>query len=100
MGRTSDADTRRGQDPEECIGGALGVERNCSGSSDIDARVQMGQRTMYAMMGSGAYGSSSVAPMVIAHLWKVFALQRMFMDWRRIVYGLKMFSGWNSCSVL
>ena len=44
----------------------------------------MGRRTMYAMMGAGAYGSSGVAPMVIAHLWKVFALPRM-------LYGLETY---------
>ena len=60
----------------------LGVDRNCSGSVDIDARV--GRRTMYAMMAAGAYGSSCVAPMVIAHLWKVFALPRM-------LYGLETY---------
>ena len=63
---------------------SLGVDRNCSGSVDIDARVQMGRRTMYAMMGAGAYGSSGVAPMVIARLWKVFALPRM-------LYGQKTY---------
>ena len=62
----------------------LGVDRSCSGSVDIDARVQMGRRTMYAMMGAGDYGSSCVAPMVIAHLWKVFALLRM-------LYGLETY---------
>ena len=62
----------------------LGVDRSCSGSVDIDARVQMGRRTMYAMMGAGAYGSSGVAPMVIAHLWRVFALPRM-------LYGLETY---------
>ena len=44
----------------------------------------MGQRTMYTMMGAGAYGSSGVAPVVIAHLWKVFALPRM-------LYGLETY---------
>ena len=62
----------------------LGVDRNCSGSVDIDARVQKGQRTMYVMMGAGVNGSSGVAPMVIAHLWKVFALLRM-------LYGLETY---------
>ena len=39
---------------------------------------------MYAMMGAGAYGSYGVAPMVIAHLCKVFALLRM-------LYRLEMY---------
>ena len=55
----------------------LGVDRNQAGTIDISARVQMGRRTMYAMMGAGAYGCSGVAPTVIAHLWRVFALRRM-----------------------
>ena len=48
----------------------------------------MGRRTMYAMMGAGAYGSSRVAPTVIAHLWKVFALPRM-------LYGLETYCLWT-----
>ncbi|MEW8547288.1 MAG: reverse transcriptase family protein, partial [Candidatus Thiodiazotropha sp.] len=63
----------------------LGVDRNHAGNVDIAARVQMGRRTMYAMMGAGAYGCSGVAPTVIAHLWKVFALPRM-------LYGLETYN--------
>ena len=62
----------------------LGVDRNHAGTVDISARVQMGRRTMYAMMGAGAYGCSGVAPTVIAHLWRVFALSRM-------LYGLETY---------
>ena len=46
----------------------LGVDRNHAGTVDISAWVQMGRRTMYAMMGAGAYGCSGFAPTVIAHL--------------------------------
>ena len=34
----------------------LGVDRNHAGTVNISARVQMGRRTMYAMMGAGAHG--------------------------------------------
>ena len=39
---------------------------------------------MYAMMGAGVYGCSGVAPTVIAHLCRVFALPRM-------LYGLETY---------
>ncbi|MEW8544375.1 MAG: reverse transcriptase family protein, partial [Candidatus Thiodiazotropha sp.] len=62
----------------------LGVDRNQSGRVDIEARVQTGRRTMYAMMGAGAFGCSGVAPPLVAHLWKTFALPRM-------LYSLEVF---------
>ena len=37
---------------------------------DIGSRVQTGRRTMYAMMGAGAFGCFGVAPPLVAHLWK------------------------------
>ena len=63
----------------------LGVNRNAKGQVDIPARVQTGRRTMYAMMGAGAYGSSGVAPPLVAHLWRTYALPRM-------IYGLEVFN--------
>ena len=63
----------------------LGVNRNAKGQVDIAARVQTGRRTMYAMMGAGANGSSGVTPPLVAHLWKTYALPRM-------VYGLEVFN--------
>ena len=63
----------------------LGVNRNAKGQVDIAARVQTGRRTMYAMMGAGAYGSSGVTPPLVTHLWKTYALPRM-------VYGLEVFN--------
>ena len=62
----------------------LGVNRNFAGTADINARVQMGRRTMYAMMGAGAYGCFCVAASVITHVWRVFVLPRM-------LYGLEVF---------
>ena len=63
----------------------LGDDTNQAGTIDITARVQIGRRTMYTMMGAGAYGCSGVAPSVISHFWKVFALLRM-------LYGLEIYS--------
>ena len=54
------------------------------GSVHIAAKVQTGRRTMYALMGAGAYGCSGVAPPLVAHLWKTYALPRM-------TYGLEVF---------
>ena len=63
----------------------LGVDRNAKEQVDIAARVQTGRRTMYAMMGADAFGSSGVAPPLVAHPWKIYALPRM-------IYGLEVFS--------
>ena len=62
----------------------LGVDRNLSGTIDIAAKIQTGRRTMYALMGAGAYGCSGVTPPLVAHLWKIYALPRM-------TYGLEVF---------
>ena len=63
----------------------LGVDRNSSATTDVEARVQTGRRTMYALMGAGAYGCSGVTAPLIAHLWRVYALPRM-------AYGLVVFT--------
>ena len=55
----------------------LGIDRNVDDSVDIAAKVQTGRRTMYVLMESGAYGCSGVAPPLIAHLWKTYALPKM-----------------------
>ena len=62
----------------------LGVERNLAGTSDIAAKVQTGRRTMYALLGVGAYRCSVVTPPLVAHLWTIYALPRM-------TYGLEVF---------
>ena len=38
----------------------LRVDRNCAATVDVE--VQTGKRTMYALMGAGAYGCSGVYP--------------------------------------
>ena len=63
----------------------MGIDRNAKGHVDIAARVQTERRTMYAMMGTGAFGSSGVAPPLVTHLLKIYALPRM-------IYGLEVFS--------
>ena len=55
----------------------LGVDRNSTASVDIEGRVQTGHKTMYALMGAGAYGCSGVPAPLIAQLWKIYALPRM-----------------------
>ena len=49
----------------------LGVDRNLAGTLSIAAKVQTGRRTMYALMGAGAYGCSGVTPLLVAHLWNI-----------------------------
>ena len=60
------------------------VDRNLSGTLDIAAKIQTGRRTMHALMGAGAYGCSGVTPLIVPHLWKIYALPRM-------TYGLEVF---------
>ena len=63
----------------------LGVDRNSTATVDFEGRVQTGRRTMYALMGAGAYGCSGVPAPLIAQLWKIYALPSM-------TYGLEVFS--------
>ncbi len=53
----------------------LGVERNKAGKINIGKRVELGRRTMYALMGAGAYGSSGVIPSLSAHMCKSLPYQ-------------------------
>ena len=54
----------------------LGMDRNEAGRVNI---VQIGRRTMYAMMGVGAYGCSGITPPLAAHLLS------------RTIYSLEVF---------
>ena len=60
------------------------MDRNLSGTLDIAAKTQTGQRTMYALMGAGAYGCSGVMPPLVAHFLNIHALPRM-------TYALEVF---------
>ena len=44
---------------------------------------QFGRKTLYSLMGTGAYGNSGLNPPVSFHMWKTFALPRM-------LYGLEV----------
>ena len=59
----------------------LGVERNKTGRPDVAKKVQL--RTIYSLMGVGAYGNSGLNPMVSAHLWRIYVLPR-------VLYGLEV----------
>ena len=61
----------------------LGVERNKSGRPDVETNMKLGRRTVYSLMGVGAYGGSGQNPVVSAHLWKIYALPR-------VLYGLEV----------
>ena len=55
----------------------FGMDKNSTASVVIEGRVQTGRRTMYALMGAGAYGCSRVPAPLIAQLWYIYALPRM-----------------------
>ena len=63
----------------------LGIDRNSAAIVDVEARVQTGRRTMYAVMGASAYGCSGVTAPLTAHIRRVYALPRM-------TYGLEDFT--------
>ena len=53
---------------------AVHHERNKLGRPYVEKQIQLGRRTMYSLMGVGAYGGSGLNPMVSAHLWRIYAL--------------------------
>ena len=61
----------------------LGIDRNTISFVDIKKKLQLGRRTLYSLMGAGAYGNSGLNPPVSFHMWKTFALPRM-------LYGLEV----------
>ena len=58
-------------------------ERSKTGRPNVAQKVQFGRRTMNSLMGVGAYGNSSLNPMVSVHLRRIYALPR-------VLYGLKV----------
>ena len=69
--------------PQESDTVHLGVSRNLKGNGNTEKKAQIGRRTMYALMGAGAYGNSGLNPLVSSKMWKTFALPRM-------LYGLEV----------
>ena len=61
----------------------LGIDRNTRSLVDIKKKLQLGRRTLYLLMGAGAYGNSGLNPPVSFHMWKTFALPR-------VLYGLEV----------
>ena len=55
----------------------LGVDKNLKGNGNAEKKAHIGRRTMYALMGAGAYGNSGLNPLVPSKIWKTFALPRM-----------------------
>ncbi len=55
----------------------LGINRNTTNKLDVDHRIQLARRTMYALMGAGLHGKSGLAPHVSYHIWNTYALPRM-----------------------
>ena len=55
----------------------LGIDRNTRSLVDIKKKLHLGRRTLYSLMGAGAYGNSGLNPPVSFHMWKTFALPRM-----------------------
>ena len=61
----------------------LGIDRNTRSLVDIKKKLQLGRRSLYSLVGTGAYGNSGLNPSVSFHIWKTFALPRM-------LYGLEV----------
>ncbi|MCW4345464.1 MAG: reverse transcriptase domain-containing protein, partial [Candidatus Thiodiazotropha endolucinida] len=71
--------------PQEAETVHLGVDRNLKADGNVEKKAQLGRRTMYSMMGAGAYGNSGLNPSISCKMWKTFALPRM-------LYGLEVCS--------
>lgn len=71
--------------PQEAETVHLGINRSLKATGDVEKKAQLGRRTMYSLMGAGAYGNSGLNPSVSCKLWRTFALPRM-------LYGLEVCS--------
>lgn len=55
----------------------LGVCRNTDNKLNVDYRIQLARKTMYALMGAGLHGKNGLAPHVSYHIWTTYAVPRM-----------------------
>ena len=60
----------------------LGIHRHNNGSFNVEERIQLGRRTIYALFGAGLHGRSGLNPITCCKLYTTYARPR-------IIYGLE-----------
>ncbi|XP_062592537.1 uncharacterized protein LOC134253978 [Saccostrea cucullata] len=60
----------------------VGLIRSSNGKNDIQSRIQLGRRTMYALLGAGLHGKNGINPKVSYKIYTTFCRPRM-------TYGLE-----------
>ena len=58
--------------PQETETVHLGIDRNLTATGTIEKKAQLGRRTMYSLIGAGAYGNSGVNPSISCKMWRTF----------------------------
>ena len=61
----------------------LGITRNKKRTQDINNRISIGRKALYALMGAGLHGRNGVNPKVSLHMYCTFARPR-------VIYGLEV----------
>ena len=73
----------------------LDIDRNTRSLADIKKKLQLSRRTLYSLIGAGAYGNSGFNPPVSFHMWRIFALPYQGC----MLYGLEV-SNLRRCDIL
>ena len=55
----------------------LGIERNQNNTPDMDNRIHLARKTVYALLGSGLHGKNGVSPIISFQMWSTFVIPRL-----------------------
>jgi hypothetical protein len=54
----------------------LGIKRNNKNNIDIEDRIKLARRTIYALLGPGLHARRGMSPVVAYKLWKTYVISR------------------------
>ena len=54
----------------------LGIKRNCKNTINIEDRLQMARKTVYALLGPGLHTRRGVSPLIASKIWKTYVIPR------------------------
>jgi hypothetical protein len=54
----------------------LGIKRNSKNNIDIEDRIKLARRTIYALLGPGLHAKRRMSPVVAYKLWKTYVIPR------------------------
>jgi hypothetical protein len=54
----------------------LGIKRNNKNNIDIEDRIKLPRRTIYALLGPGLHARRGMSPVVAYKLWKTYVIPR------------------------